>query len=48
MLDVLHSAEKIGLVKIIRTAGLDVIHINELLSFNDCVRRYYETIEEGL
>ena len=48
MLDVLHSAEKLGLIKIIRTAGLDVIHINEFISFNDCVGRYYETIEEGL
>ena len=48
MLDILHEIERIGKIKIIRTAGLDVIHINEQLTFDDCVRRYYETIDEGL
>ncbi|MCC8164380.1 MAG: DUF4007 family protein [Lachnospiraceae bacterium] len=46
MLDILHGIEKLGMLKIIRTAGLDVIHINAQLSFEDCVERYYETIEE--
>lgn len=48
MLDILHEIERIGKIKIIRTAGLDVIHINEQLTFDDCVKRYYETIDEGL
>lgn len=48
MLDVLHEIEKIGMIRIIRTAGLDVIHLNEQLTFDDCVQKYYETIDEGL
>ena len=48
MLDVLHEIENIGMLKIIRTAGLDVIHLNKQMLFGDCVKKYYETIEEGL
>lgn len=48
MLDILHEIESIGKIKIIRTAGLDVIHINERLTFDDCIRIYYETFDEGL
>ena len=48
MLDVLHEIENIGMLKIIRTAGLDVIHLNKQMLFDDCVKKYYETIEEGL
>lgn len=48
MLDILHEAESIGMLKIIRTAGLDVIHLNEKMTFDECVKKYYETIEEGL
>ena len=47
MLDILHEVENIGQIKIIRTAGLDVIHIKEQLSFGDCVANYYETINRG-
>jgi len=46
MLDILHSIEKLGKIKIVRTAGLDVIHIKEQLTFSDCVDRYYQNIEE--
>lgn len=46
MLDVLHEIEHIGKIKIIRTAGLDVIHLNEKFTFIECVIRYYETIDE--
>ena len=48
MLDVLHEIENLGLIKIIRTAGLDVIHLNTQLAFEDCVKKYYETIDEGV
>lgn len=48
MLDVLHEIENLGLIKIIRTAGLDVIHLNIQLTFEDCVKKYYETIDEGV
>lgn len=47
MLDILHEVENIGMIKIIRTAGLDVIHINTKMTFDECVAKYYETIEEG-
>lgn len=46
LLDVLYRIEKIGLIKINRTAGLDVINIQEDLSFYDCVNRFYESINE--
>lgn len=48
MLDVLHEIENLGLLKIIRTAGLDVIHLNQQMNFNECVQNYYETIDEGV
>lgn len=48
MLDILHEVENEGLIKIIRTAGLDVIHLNEQMTFGECVKRYYETINEEM
>lgn len=45
MLDVLHMAERTGELKIVRTAGLDVIHLKNTYSFEECVQRYYEEIE---
>ena len=41
LLDVLHSVERLGLVKINRTAGLDVITIEQELTFLDCVKNFY-------
>lgn len=48
MLDVLHEIENLGKIKIIRTAGLDVIRLNDKLTFNECVEKYYETIDEKM
>lgn len=48
MLDILHEVEKLGKIKIIRTAGLDVIRLNEKLAFNDCVNKYYTVIDERM
>ena len=48
MLDILHDVENVGLIKIIRTAGLDVIHLNEKVTFDQCVGKYYETINEEM
>lgn len=45
MLDVLHAAESTGELKIVRTAGLDVINLKNNLRFEECVQRYYEDIE---
>ena len=44
MIDALHEAEKYGAIKIIRTAGLDIIRINQRFSFEECVEKYYENI----
>ena len=44
MLDVLHSAERIGELKIVRTAGLDVILLTNSYKFEDCVKQYYKDI----
>lgn len=44
MIDALHIAEKTGVIKIIRTAGLDIIRINEQHTFLECVGRYYQNI----
>ena len=48
LLDVLHEVEKIGAIKIIRTAGLDVIRLNKSFSFDECVSKFYESINEGI
>lgn len=46
MLDVLYQIENRGMIKINRTAGLDVINILTDVSFLDCVDLYYKTINE--
>ncbi len=45
MMDILHNVEKTGEIKIIRTAGLDVVRILNDLTFDGCVDRYYADIE---
>lgn len=47
MLDILHDIENIGMLKIIRTAGLDVIHLSKRMTFIECVDHYYKSISEG-
>lgn len=46
LLDVLHNIESLGEVKVIRTAGLDVVRLTNKRTFLDCVKRYYKEIEE--
>lgn len=46
MLDVLYKIEKLGMIKINRTAGLDVITIQKKLDFIECVKRFYASINE--
>ena len=46
LLDVLHNIEKIEQIKIIRTAGLDIIKILGSLDFYQCVDKYYESIRK--
>ncbi len=46
MLDILHSAERTGEIRIIRTAGLDVVNLTNNYSFEECVEKYYNEIEK--
>ena len=45
MLDILHNIEKIGELKIVRTAGLDIIHLHNQYTFEECVKKYYASIK---
>lgn len=47
MLEVLQNAESTGILKIIRTAGLDIIRLYDHFEFTECVKKYYESIEDG-
>lgn len=46
MLDVLYRIERMGELKINRTAGLDVVLLKNNYSFIDCVEKYYHSINE--
>lgn len=48
MLDLLHKIEKLGEIKIIRTAGLDIIKLKNIYTFEECVDKYYETINKDV
>ena len=37
--------EKMGELKIVRTAGLDIIHLHNQYTFEECVKRYYASIK---
>ena len=45
MLEVLHKIERLDELKVIRTAGLDVVRINKERSFLECVKHYYSDLE---
>lgn len=46
MLDALYRIERLGLIKINRTAGLDVVTLQQQLGFLDCVKLFYQSIDE--
>ena len=46
MLDILYKIERLGMIKIIRTAGLDIIRILGDFTFQDCVNSYYDSIDK--
>lgn len=49
LIDLLRGAEKTGELKIVRTAGLDVVRLSRPeRTFLDCVERYYKTIGVSL
>ena len=45
MLSILHEVESLGEIKIIRTAGLDIVRIINKRDFLYCVEQYYADIE---
>ena len=47
MLDTLYKIERLGLIKINRTAGLDVITLETEVSFLGCVEQFYQQINEN-
>ena len=47
MIDILQNAEYTNSIKIIRTAGLDIVRLENKYSFIDCVRNYYQSVEHG-
>ncbi len=44
LINALYKLEKTGCIKVIRTAGLDVIQITTDMSFLDCVQEYYRDL----
>lgn len=44
LLTVLNAAERAGYIEVVRTAGLDLLHITTDMSFLDCVRQYYSKL----
>ena len=46
MLDVLYRVERLGLIKINRTAGLDVITLKTQMNFLECVEQFYSSIDK--
>lgn len=44
LLNILYKLEKMGYIKVVRTAGLDVIRLKKNITFLECVEKYYKTI----
>ena len=46
LINVLYRLESDGYIKVIRTAGLDIIRIETEMSFLDCVQTYYQELNQ--
>lgn len=44
LLQILYRLESRGYIKVIRTAGLDVIQVLKNVTPEDCVKQYYEEL----
>lgn len=44
LLNILYKLEKMEYIKVVRTAGLDVIRLKKKIDFLECVEKYYKTI----
>ena len=45
-MEVLSDLENTNYLKIVRTAGLDVVRVVCDLNFYDCVKKYYEELKK--
>lgn len=46
LVNLLNKIELLGYIKVVRTAGLDVIQIKKKMDFLECVREYYRAIND--
>lgn len=44
MMDILYKLDNLGYLKVVRTAGLDVVRIQTDMDFYGCIRKYYEEL----
>ncbi|MGI6563883.1 MAG: hypothetical protein ACOX3Q_15260 [Clostridia bacterium] len=44
MTTLLNRLELMGYIKVIRTAGLDVISIEKKMNFIECIKEYYKRL----
>ena len=44
--EMLYDLQKLGYIKVNRTAGLDVIKLNDGLTFDGVVKAYYESLSQ--
>lgn len=44
LMGILDSAEQTGLVRVVRTAGLDILKISTDMSFAECVKQFYDNL----
>jgi hypothetical protein len=42
----LYELQKLGYIKVNRTAGLDVVKLNDGLTFDSVVKAYYESLSQ--
>ena len=47
ILNILRKLEKLGYLKVIRTAGLDIIKLEKEMTFIECIKKYYNNISCG-
>lgn len=44
LINILYKLDNLGYLKVVRTAGLDIVKLSTDMSFIDCVRKYYEEL----
>lgn len=42
--NLLYKIELMGFIKVVRTAGLDIVNIQTDMTFNNCIEEYYRVI----